>query len=166
MVTNMDEIRIRDSTKRNSLDIAPQALLMAAGVVLSVLLVSIMISQFRAGREMANLAGERILSATENIKQSDILQYDGLMVKGADVINFCKKYLGDYAPGDKAEFTVNINHVQEGSEEVFEYSDSKYLSDIRDSESKHYIKPTGKWKCKVIKNLNGIITAVDFTACK
>lgn len=148
--------------RHNLIDIAPQALLLAAGIVLSVVLVSIMVTQFKAGKEMVNIAGERILDVTEDIKQSEILQYDGLTVNGADVINFCKKHLGEYTTGEKADITVNVNYLINGRFACYSYRNSDCLSAIRNPDSEQYIKPVTRWKCEVVKNKNGIITEINF----
>ena len=46
--------------KRNCIEIAPRALLLAAGVVLTVVLISLMISQFKSAQEMVNISSEMI----------------------------------------------------------------------------------------------------------
>lgn len=148
-------------TARNGLDIAPQALILAAGVVLSVVLVSIMVTQFRQSEGMANIVSNEIVSRTEDIMNNEIMQYDGLTVKGADVINFYKKHLGSYMSGEDAGITVVISHASGGSS--FSYSDGGAIEAIRDSESPQYVKPTSQYKCKVEKNKNGIITKIIFT---
>ena len=74
--------------KRNRLDIAPQALLLAAGVILSVVLISIMVTQFEQARQMSDIVTGNMLSTAETLKNSSITQYDGLRVSGAEVRNF------------------------------------------------------------------------------
>lgn len=143
----------------NHMEIAPQALILAAGVVLSVVLISIMISQFRDAQNMSNAVGNQIVSKTQEIMENDIMQYDGLTVKGVDVINFYKKNLGEYVSGSTAPFVMTVAWA--GG--TFSYTDGTMLDKIRDEGSSHYIKPVSQWKCKVQRNKNGIITEVKFT---
>lgn len=144
------------------MDIAPQALILAAGVVLSVVLVSIMVTQFRQAEGMSSLVSNEIVSKTSEIMENEIMQYDGLTVKGADVVNFYKKHLGEYQSGEQADFTVVISHSAEGGGS-YSYSNGTAVSLLRDSGSEQYVKPTSQYRCTVEKNKNGIITKVVFS---
>ena len=91
MMHSMDEKETIIYPDMNRIEIAPRALLMAAAVMLSVLLVSIMISQYNSAREVVNSSSDVMSRKAEEIRNSDIMQYDGLTVNGEDVINFIKK---------------------------------------------------------------------------
>lgn len=137
---------------RNCIEIAPRALLLAAGVILTVVLISLMIAQFNSAREMANISSEMISERTENLKNGEILDMDGMEVSGSDVLNVCKKELGK---------GLNIT-LKNGSESIT-YFEEASLSKLRDYESGEYIKPSTRWKCKVLRNKNGILTEIIFT---
>ena len=66
--------------KRNRIEIAPRALLLAAGVVLTVVLISVMVSQFKSAEEMINVSSTVISEKTQDLKDSELTGIDGLEV--------------------------------------------------------------------------------------
>ena len=113
------------------IEIAPRALLMAAAVMLSVLLISIMISQYNSAREVVNSSSDVMSRKAEEIRNSDIMQYDGLTVTGEDVINFMKKNLGEDAEM-YGQLTVTLKGV---SGNTLSYSDTESVSSLTDPEN-------------------------------
>ena len=138
--------------QRNCIEIAPRALLLAAGVVLTVVLISLMITQFKSAQEMVNISSEMISERTESMKNGELEEMDGMEVSGSDVINVCKKYLGK-----------GIDITLKNGDNSKKYSDEVSLSKLKDYECSEYVKPSTKWKCKTVKNKNGILTDIIFT---
>ena len=161
-VINDNEVVKFTKYVRNRVDIAPQALLMAAGVILSIVLISVMVAQMNSAGEMSNLVSNDIAEKVDDIRNSSIMQYDGLTVNGADVVNFYKKQFDDYPAGTRAPFIIEIDHSNDGSENGIQYTDGSNSGNMRDSASSQYVKPSSLWKCTVHKNKNGIITKVSF----
>ena len=60
--------------KRNRFEIAPQALLLAAGVILSVVLISIMVMQFEQAKNMSDVVSGKMIEDTERLRNSGIMQ--------------------------------------------------------------------------------------------
>lgn len=141
--------------KRNGMEIAPQALLLAASVLITVIIISILVLNFKSASQLSSAAGDQIVEMTDDIKNNSVMQYDGLEVTGADVVNFYKKHLGDYASGQTGPFSVTIGGTS--------YTNGASVSSLRDSSSAAYVKPTARYKCKVTQNANGVITNVTFT---
>ncbi|MBR4343486.1 MAG: hypothetical protein IKP88_12430 [Lachnospiraceae bacterium] len=144
----------------NSIEIAPRALLLAVSVILSVILVSLMITQFRAAQDMAGVSSELINERTEYIRNSDVMQYDGLTVSGADMVNFCIKQLEDTFSGEQPRFKITLKSSSGNSRTYNNYDSAVKLKDPENSE---YVNPMSKWMCRVNRNKNGIITEVVFT---
>lgn len=140
--------------RRNRLDIAPQALLLSVGVILSVILISIMVIQFEQARKLADAVSENMLAVTEEISNSDVMRLDGEKVTGADVRNFCKRYLL------RSEGPERVAVVK-GAASVF-YSEYEECSDMKDATSPNYVDPTDLYICEVSRNANGVITEVKF----
>ena len=138
--------------ERNRIEIAPRALLLAVAVILSVLLVSIMLSQFKSAREMANISSEAMNKRTEELINEDILKYDGLTVSGADLINFCKRNI------DEVNITLK---GASGYTRLLENHDT--IATLTDPDESEFVNPVSKWKCSVERNKNGIILGVIFT---
>ena len=145
------ELKQPYTLNRNCIEIAPRALLLAATVILTVVLISVMVMQFKASKEMMNVTSEQISERTEEIRNGELLELDGMVVDGADVLNVCKKQLGK---GMKV--TLKNGSVSKT------YSDASDVAKLRDYESTEYIKPFTTWKCSVLKNKNGIITEIIF----
>ena len=138
--------------KRNCIEIAPRALLLAAGIILTVLLISVMMTQFKSAQDMMNVSGRMINKQTENIKYGELLSLDGSAVYGADVVNISQKQTDN---GIKITLKKDSGTVS--------YTDPKSVSKMRDFEDPAYVKPFTRWKCSIQKNENGLITDIVFT---
>ena len=154
----MDEKTFIKDIRLNRIEIAPRALIMAAAVMLSVLLISIMISQYNSAREVVNSSSKVMSDRAEEIRNSDIMQYDGQTVTGEDVISFIKKNLAEGAEM-QGQITVTLTGVSGAS---LVLKDAAMLGSLTDPEDEMYIRPFSKWKCSIKKNKNGIITDAVF----
>ncbi len=142
--------------KRNSFEIAPQALFLAAGVILSIALISIMTLQFEQSRQMTGEVNRKMLDMTESIKNSEITQYDGLHISGAEVRNFYKLYL---TSSGARGFDQMIIDNGAGTRV---YLSSGDFAKLTDSKGEGYVAPADIYLCTVEQNANGIITNVRF----
>lgn len=133
-------------------------LIFASSVILTCILISIGMINFKQSRQLANMTANRISEYSLNLTQSDIMNYDGLIVRGSDVINFYKKYLGDVEAGKKGEFLITV--ITDLGNNT--YQNGTYLSKMKDSADMCYIKPINKFKGLVETNDNGVITKVTF----
>ena len=140
---------------RNRFEIAPQALIMSAGVIMSIILISIMVSQFENARNISSAVTRKMSSTAADIADSDILQYDGITLTGADVRNFYRRYFRSSGPDIDQMSVINGNRS-------VRYTESGYYSQMTDPGSINYIKPDDLYKCSVEVNGNGMITNVDF----
>ena len=144
----------------NAIDIAPRALLLAVSVLLSVLLVSLMISQFRSAQDMANISSDIISEKTETMRNGDILKYDGLEISGGDVVNFCLDILKNAYSGIKSDIKIILKG---SSGENRTYDTYESILGLKDPEAAEYVNPVTRWYCRVNRNKNGIITDVVFS---
>jgi len=140
---------------RNRFEIAPQALLVSAAVILSVILISIMVSQFEQARSLSRTVSQKLSEDTAEMENSDILQYDGITVTGADVRNFCRRYLSS------GRERVDKMIVDNGSS-VCTYTDTGGYSEMTDPEGSAFVSPADLYDAKVTVNKNGVITDVRF----
>lgn len=141
--------------KRNKFEIAAQSLILAAGVILSVILISIMVVQFEQSADLAGVVSDRVLETTQKIKNADLLQYDGAQVTGADVRNLLKQQFARARP------EVDEIEVCNGTKTV-RYTEGKSLDRIKDSAAEEYIDPAEVYVGRVTVNANGIITGMSF----
>ncbi len=140
---------------RNRFELAPQALIMSAGAIMSIILISIMVSQFENARSISSEVTRKMSSTAADIADGDILQYDGITLTGADVRNFYRKYFRSSGP-DIDQMTVS------NGSQTSKYTGSGFYSQMTDPGNRNYIKPDDLYKCSVEVNGNGMITGVDF----
>ena len=140
--------------KRNRFEIAPQALLLAAGVILSVVLISIMVMQFEQARTMSDAVSGKMIEDTERLRNSGVMQYDGLRVSGAEVRNFYKLYLTASGPKGFEKLIIKNSGAEKS------YTRSGCFSELTDAAGGGYVAPTDIYLCTVEQNANGIITNV------
>lgn len=140
-------------------------LIFASSVILTCILVTIGTINFKQSRQMANMTANKINEYTQNLIQADIMNYDGLSIRGSDVINFYKKHLGNVDAGKKGEFLITVITYQGSgtSQRNNTYQDGSYLDKMKNNNDLCYIKPTGKFTGTVITNKNGVITKVVFS---
>lgn len=143
---------------RNRIEIAPQALIFAAGVLLSVMLISVMVGQFEDARSLSAAVSENMLRATQDIRDSGVMQYDGLLVRGSDVINICRRYVSDN------DLRICIDYAGSGRRADAVTIEAALVSELRDSTSGLYVRPSGRFRCDVERNANDVITGMIFTA--
>ncbi|MBP5331379.1 MAG: hypothetical protein J6Y89_05965 [Lachnospiraceae bacterium] len=140
---------------RNRFEVAPQALILSAGVIMSIVLISIMVSQFERARNMSSVVTQKMMNTTADIANSDILQYDGVVITGADVRNFYRRY---YTASGSEAGTMTVNNGQISSS----YTSSGSYGRMTDPSDRAYIRPDDLYKCSVTVNANGIITGTGF----
>lgn len=145
-----------DIKQRNRIDIAPQALMMAAGVIVSVVLISIMVNQLDTAKTMARTVGQSISRATKQLSLSEIMQYDGMKVSGAEVRNFYKMHLRKRAAEGPECMTIDNSFSRET------YDDPLQYGKLTNEREYTYVDPLDVYKCTVCQNDNGIITEVIF----
>lgn len=146
--------------KRNRSDIPAQTLLLGAGAVFAVIIISVGIYMLAQGKQLSNAAGSAIADAAGAIADADVMQYDGLSVNGQQVIDFYKKHLGEFGAGEQGPFEVVINN----GTATTAYTNGDSLTHIRDNtDANRYVKPTSLYVCTVTKNANGVIIKVAFT---
>lgn len=94
----------------------------------------------------------------------DIKMYDGERVRGSEVVNFIKKYLGDYDSSETAPVYVQVKTVNNGVLYTNTYVNNVRTGDIKNfSSTEFYIKPTASFDGKIIKSANEAILGICFT---
>ncbi|MCR5431631.1 MAG: hypothetical protein K6E95_03640 [Lachnospiraceae bacterium] len=147
--------------RRNRFEVVGQSLIMAAGVILAVIFVSIMIMEFENSRKLSDAVNENILDITETLKNSDVMMYDGVRVRGADVLNFGKKFF--YSAGEEITFVMKI--VSKSGRELRVTDREDMVTVVAESAlgtDPDAIDPLAEYIGIVSQNENGIITEVSF----
>jgi len=152
----------KTNIKRNRFDAVGQSLIFAAGVIIAVVFVSIMIMEFENSRKLSDAVNENMLELTASVKDSAVMMYDGVRVSGADVLNFGKKFF--YSAVDDAPFVMQVTSLSGISFEVT--SKAEMEAAVRSSgigTDPFAIDPAADYLGFVTSNENGIITHVSFT---
>ncbi|MCR5331485.1 MAG: hypothetical protein K6E62_09910 [Lachnospiraceae bacterium] len=140
---------------RNRIEIAPQALIMSAGVIMSIILISLMVSQFERARDLSSAVTGKLNETAADIADSDLLQYDGAVITGADVRNFYRRYFG-VSPSD-----IGTMRVNNGKTDI-RYTATGSYTRMTDPTDQAFIRPDELYACKVNVNANRVITDVEF----
>ena len=143
----------------NNIEKATYILILAASTIITCVIVWIGFTAMNTGKELAFSANEQITKLNNDIKDSGITKFEKLEVQGSEVINFIKKYLGDYSEGETGEIYISVK--TNNSENT--YTNGAYIDYFYDfTNSEYYIKPTGLFRGEVIKNENEVILGVEF----
>lgn len=130
--------------------------MIAASLIITAGLVFIAFRMADIGSETANHVMQEFADMGNEIKDSEILQYDGVEVAGSDVANFLKKQFSQNI--DSVGFVVKV--VSDKGTKV--YSEYEDVREIYNFSHTSYIEPMAVFRGTVYKNENGVITEVCF----
>ena len=145
--------------KTNNITDVMKILIFAATTMITCIIVAVGFGATKTAKYLSHNAMSQLTQLNEDLSDSDIKMYDKTNVTGSEVVNFIKKYLGDFKVGETAPIYVYIktDKVEDG------LINNVHISNIRDFSHSHYIKPTAKFYGEVDINLNGVISGVVFT---
>lgn len=138
---------------------AIKGLLMAAGVVLTCIVIGIGFYMAREAKSTAMSSAESLSDFKREISEKDINRFDDREVTGSDVVNFTRKELRKYKSGQEAPVTVKIS-TSSGN---YIYENSTLLKELRDITSVRYVNPLAMFQGKVVRDDNDVILRVEFT---
>ena len=133
-------------------------LLFGVGALITALFAVLLFMTAREGRQVGLAATVQMGELNEDIKNSGIMKYDGIEVYGSDVVNCIKEYLGDYTATETAPIYVHV----EALSEAYTHTNGSFIDDIKDFTNLRYIKPTALFRGVVIRNVNDVITGINF----
>lgn len=150
------ENRERDMGKegRYPLTVATRFLTLGAATILSCLLISIGMQQFRQAKQIANIASRRMSEFALYLSQEELTAYDGIYLKGSDVVNFYRRFLD----GGTADFVMV---VAKGKEE-YTIAAKGQIELLTNPQEKSYCRPDASFRCEVVRNANEVILKVRF----
>jgi len=138
------------------MEISVKSLWMAASVVITAALITIGVFQYGNAKRLTSAVGSEMRRMTDEIEAGEILRYDGAVVKGCDVVNFCKRYLS----GGKASREITVTVINRYTKSSYEsYSEAGGMVELNEDE---YIVPTDSYMARVEINGNNVITGVTF----
>ena len=137
---------------------ALKGLVLAAGVILTCIVVGIGFYMAREAKATAFVTAENLSELKQEIKEQDIMKYHEREVSGSDVMNLIKRKLLAYEDTDIAPLYIEV----QTKEHQEKYVNNKYLSKLYEADNDHYINPIGCFYGKVCKDENDVIIGVLF----
>lgn len=137
-------------------------LLMAAGAIVTCIVVVVGFQLTKSGKSDTNQAMEQYTNVNSEFNEVVLTAYDGLTVSGSEVVNCMKENETILVNG-----VIKIDVVtKEGSTETYSKDfKSKLEQNIAENNKTkaNYINPTGNFTGVVSKNANGIVEKLTFT---
>lgn len=146
--------KVQGCVKGYRLTMATRFLTLGAATIISCLLVSLGMYQFRQARSLSNAVSRRMNAFGRYLQEEELTGYDGVLMKGSDVVNFYRRFLVEGEP----DFAMVI--VKETGRYFMENGEQLEL--LTEESSASYCRPSASFLCNVIKNENGVILRVEF----
>jgi len=143
-----------------------KAIIIGAGVVITLIVVSIGFLLMRSGQDTAQNAINQLGGINKEMSDSQYTNYDGLEVSGSEVVNVLNRFKDEYI-GIQVITKKNtagawyINVV--GSNGNITGAATSEIADTMDEKSNEYVNPNGSFKGSLVRDANGTITALIFT---
>lgn len=141
-------------TGRCPLTVATRFLTLGAATILSCLLISIGMQQFRQAKQIVNIASRRMNVFALYLSQEELAAYDGIFFQGSDVVNFYRRFL----QGGNADFDM----VVEKAGKEYAFSAGGQVKMLTEPEEGSYCRPDAIYRCEIIRNVNDVILQVRF----
>ncbi len=138
---------------RFSLTVATRFLTLGAATILSCLLISLGMQQFRQAKQIANIANRRMSEFALYLSQDELTAYDGIFLNGSDVVNFYRRFLYE-----RADFSMVV--VKGKVEYLIPSGGQTDL--LTQPIQKTYCRPSAQYRCEVLRNVNEVILQVRF----
>lgn len=153
---------------------ASSALKVAAGIFLTIALITIVVILFISAQEATKTAQNNFSDIQTELAQASFTVYDETTISGSQVTNALRKYNGKDQFGIEVKTGKNTsgqwygnelnvsNASQTGFGSVIGYS-SGNISDTWEESDIEYINPSGKFKAEVIKDNSNVVRGLVFT---
>ena len=134
-------------------------LLLAFSLMVTCILIMYFSRVTEVGMDTSDTALKKLQQFNKELSESDFTMYDGMDVKGSDVVNYIKENLGSYDASDSASFYVHVVTATNDST----YRNGSSIPDIQNFSSALWIKPTAVFRCNIIRDANDMIIGVSYT---
>jgi len=145
-----------------------KAIIIAAGVVITMIVVSIGFLLLRSGQNTAQKTISKLDQISAEMLESEYTMYDGLEISGNEVVNVLRKYKDEYigifvktkksTSGTWYVYNVTIS----GNEAEIGSPSTESISDTMDETNVNYVNPNGVFIGSIARDKNGRIAALMF----
>lgn len=144
-----------------------KAIIIGAGVVITMIVVSIGFLLMRSGQSTAQNAINRLDQISSEMSESQYTMYDGMEIRGSEVVNVLRKFKDEYIgirietkKGSKVWYIHEADiddNVVKGLTEI-----SNSISNTMDETKNEYVNPNGVFVGSIARDENGRIAALMF----
>jgi hypothetical protein len=146
-----------------------KAIIIGAGVVITMIVVSIGFLLMRSGQSTAQNAINRLDQISSEMSESQYTMYDGMEIRGSEVVNVLRKYKDEYIGvcvktkknSSGTWYIYNVTLSGGNDAEIGAESD-KSISNTMDETSDEYVNPNGVFIGSIARDENGRIAALMF----
>jgi hypothetical protein len=149
--------------KSKNNDLVTQIFLAVVGVIFAGMIIYYVMNSIKVTSRLADTVLSSAEGTASEYAEIEITIYDGEEVRGAEVVNFIKKQLGDYNSSETAPIYVEVVTNTLDGRYCNIYTNSEHIESIKSFSNKKYIKPTAVFVGKVIRTKNRVIIGVEFT---
>ncbi|MBU5672496.1 ABC transporter permease [Paenibacillus brevis] len=154
---------------------ASSALKVAAGIFLTIALITIVVILFVSAQEATKTAQNNFSDIQTELSQASFTVYDDTTVSGSQVTNALRKFK------DRAEFGIQVKTGKNAAGEWYgdmlritgTLTNEQYgsvigasganISNTWNEKLNEYVNPSGKFKAKVIKDNSNVVRGLVFT---
>ncbi len=140
------------------LTMATRFLTLGVATIISCLLVSMAMYQFRQAKDVANTVSSKMSGFARLISEEELAGYDGMLLKGSDVVNFYRRF---FLAGS-SEFDMVV--IQDGKNTKI--SKENGLAQLIETGGAAFLKAGETYFCRVVRNKNFVISKVEFERCQ
>ncbi|GAB6990067.1 hypothetical protein [Paenibacillus pini] len=157
---------------------ASSALKVAAGIFLTIALITIVVILFISAQEATKTAQNNFSDIQTELSQAAFTVYDGTTISGSQVTNALRKFkdkdqfgiwiktgknkkVGGQWYGNALNTTSNFTDDEYGSV-IDTNSRQGDLKLTNDEASKEYVNPSGKFKASIIKDSSNVVRGLVF----
>ncbi|MCG7409169.1 ABC transporter permease [Paenibacillus sp. ACRRX] len=152
---------------------AQRALLVAAGLFLTIALITLVVNLFTSAQDASKEAQSKFSDLQTELSQTEFSIYDNTTLSGSQVLNTIRKYM------KKDQFGVQVTTAKSagssGNSSTFygnTFTDTGEINNPQDRNVKldtaldetlnSYINPSGKFKGTVIRDGNNVVRGIQF----
>ncbi|MFD1886673.1 ABC transporter permease [Paenibacillus wenxiniae] len=155
---------------------ASAALKVAAGLFLTIALITIVVVLFISAQEATKTAQNNFSGIQKELDQTQYAVYDNTNISGSQVVSSLRKFKDQNGFGIKVKTgknptgnwyfnevntTSSVDSVDYGSVNTTKPSGS--LADAMDQASGNYINPTGTFKSEIVRDRSNVVRALIFS---
>lgn len=152
---------------------ASSALKVAAGIFLTIALITIVVLLFVSAQEATKTAQNNFSDIQRELSQATFTVYDSTTVSGNQVLNALRKYsnkdqfgiqviTGKNTSGTWYKHTVNLTAGSPTYGSIIPGTPAGTLAKAIDEASNDYVNPSGRFKANIVIDSNNVVRGIKF----